>query len=387
MHTYGRQPIPTPLARSAYRRWSRPLAMGLAALGVLAGCESPTAPSLESGAASTASAALRLAPPPVLVTDFFGAHGATLAASVVGRGVPGVSPVRWRVADTTVALVDSLGRVEARRVGQTTVWAEQLVGGRLLADSAPLVVAPPADTAVVIIAHRGFALVSPENTLPAIARAIDLGADAVEIDVMLTRDGVPVVMHDHDVDRTTNGRGLVATMLAADVRQLDACSWFGRGWAPCQVPTLDEALALAAARGGRLLLDLKGRFTHEQLAALVRQVNAAGMHERAMIIDFSYDHLLSVRATDPTTPVGFLADTRVAAERLTALGGASALYAKWLLPDASARAHVASLRDRGVPLGAWTIVSQADGEAMVARGARRIITDAPLDRVALNAAR
>ena len=79
----------------------------------------------------------------------------------------------------------------------------------------------------VIVCHRGACLVAPENTLVALEKAIDLGADVVEFDVRPSQDGVLYVMHDETVDRTTNGTGRFADMHSSEIDRLDAGGWFG----------------------------------------------------------------------------------------------------------------------------------------------------------------
>lgn len=96
---------------------------------------------------------------------------------------------------------------------------------------------------VLVIAHRGASGEAPENTAAAFRLAVELGADMVELDVWLTADGHPVVMHDPAVDRTTDGHGRVEDLTLAQVKQLDAGSWFGAAWRGEQVPTFAEALA------------------------------------------------------------------------------------------------------------------------------------------------
>src|SRR5262245_4017798 len=107
---------------------------------------------------------------------------------------------------------------------------------------------------VEVIAHRGFSGIAPENTLAAIRAALEAGADRVEVDVLVTRDGVPVLLHDADLDRTTNGRGPVAARTLADVRALDAGGWFDARFTGERVPTLAEALEFCR---GRILLNLE----------------------------------------------------------------------------------------------------------------------------------
>jgi len=98
------------------------------------------------------------------------------------------------------------------------------------------------------IAHRGASAEVPENTIVAFDEAIRLGCQAVELDVRLSADGVPVVIHDDTVDRTTNGTGSVSRLTRLDLLRLDAGSWKHHRYAGLRIPTLDEALAAIAPR-------------------------------------------------------------------------------------------------------------------------------------------
>jgi len=106
--------------------------------------------------------------------------------------------------------------------------------------------APPAPP--LCIGHRGASALAPENTLAAFETAIVDGADGLEFDVRLTRDGVPIVLHDAALDRTTSGRGAVAALDLASIRRLDAGAWFGARFRGERVPTLAETLDLARGR-------------------------------------------------------------------------------------------------------------------------------------------
>lgn len=107
-----------------------------------------------------------------------------------------------------------------------------------------------------VIAHRGESSRAPENTLAAFRGALEAGADFVEFDVHLSADGVPVVIHDETVDRTTEGSGRVDTLTVAQLKALDAGSWFSAGFAGERIPTLGETLELLRGKG-RILLELK----------------------------------------------------------------------------------------------------------------------------------
>ena len=95
-----------------------------------------------------------------------------------------------------------------------------------------------------LIAHRGCRDIYPENTLEAFQAALDIQADMIELDVAYTRDRRLVVIHDDTVDRTTNGTGLVEDFNLADLKQLDAGSWFDPELKDCRVPELREVLEL-----------------------------------------------------------------------------------------------------------------------------------------------
>lgn len=127
----------------------------------------------------------------------------------------------------------------------------------------------------MIVAHRGSSADRPENTLAAYRRAIEAGATAVEIDVRTTRDGALVVLHDPDVDRTTDGLGAVRGKTLEEIRRLDA----GIRFHPCcrgeRVPTVREVLELCRGRVD-VLMDLKERGSDLRVASEVRAARAGG---------------------------------------------------------------------------------------------------------------
>lgn len=127
---------------------------------------------------------------------------------------------------------------------------------------------------VTVIGHRGNSSEAPENTVIAVKEAFALGADMVEVDVYLSRDGVPVVIHDETVDRTTNGKGSVSQLTVAQLKKLDAGSWKSLKYTHERIPTLAEVLQVAKARG-RLLLDLKTEGMARTIAELVRKTDMA----------------------------------------------------------------------------------------------------------------
>ncbi len=143
----------------------------------------------------------------------------------------------------------------------------------------------------VITGHRGFQERYPENTMVSFAAAVEAGADVIEMDVHLTRDGVPVIIHDETVDRTTDGRGRVGKMLLEEIRELDAGCWFGPQFTAERVPTLKEVLDRF---GGRVVLNIEIKAYDESDPTVrgkmerkvVRMVAEAGIAEGVLISSF-----------------------------------------------------------------------------------------------------
>ena len=131
-----------------------------------------------------------------------------------------------------------------------------------------------------IIAHRGASAVTPECTLVSVRRAICDRATVVEVDVRLTRDGYLVCLHDSTVDRTTNGKGKIGELSLADVRKLDAGSWFDARYQGEKVPTVREVLELCRGRI-LVLLDLK-EDGEEFIRQIAEEVSSFGRENETM---------------------------------------------------------------------------------------------------------
>lgn len=124
---------------------------------------------------------------------------------------------------------------------------------------------------ILIVAHRGAAKYAPENTIAAFLKAAEMGADYAEMDVRQTKDGVFVLMHDRNVKRTTDGKGLVSEMTLEEIKKLDAGSWFGKEFIGEKVPTLREVLK---AIDGKILPDID--FKAGDVEALVQLLKEEG---------------------------------------------------------------------------------------------------------------
>lgn len=232
-----------------------------------------------------------------------------------------------------------------------------------------------------IIAHRGYSSAAPENTLAAIRLAGAARADLVEVDVRLTKDCVPVLLHDATLDRTTNGSGPLAEAALDAVKQLDAGSWFGPQFAKEPVPTLCEALKLAG-EDRPLLVEIK-----ELAAALpsAEVVRSAGAVDRMVVQSFLPDAVTAFRRILPQVPAGFLispgrADdpaspqwiAKVCAQASECGAAFAAVYHKAVTPRL-----VEYLFRRGLSVWAWTVDDPEEMRRLAEWGAAGIITNNP----------
>ena len=147
--------------------------------------------------------------------------------------------------------------------------------------------------------HRGASALAPENTLAAFRKAAELHCDWIETDVRLTGDGVPVLLHDARVERTTGIRGEVGRMPLGRVLRLDAGSWFGREFRGERIPTLDEALEWSRGRC-QLNLEVKEEErTAEAIRQIARRLTDHDALDRVLLSSFRAPDLVRIRSITP----------------------------------------------------------------------------------------
>ena len=140
-----------------------------------------------------------------------------------------------------------------------------------------------------VIGHRGAASYAPENTLEGIHTAADIGIEWVELDVKLTKDDVPILFHDDDLERTTNGSGLVRDFTYEELQQFETGSWFSDSFTGIKIPTLEEAIEILIERNLGLNLEIKacpGREKETAEAALDILSQYWDDHDRLLISSF-----------------------------------------------------------------------------------------------------
>ena len=183
---------------------------------------------------------------------------------------------------------------EVRPVVLDGLWGKPVMG---ICSNRPELLKPyriNGDQPIDIVCHRGANRIAPENTLEAARICFDQKFQYVELDVRTTSDGALVVIHDHDLERTTNGRGLVIDHTLAEIGALDAGSWFRKGAAGYRVPTLMQFLQNAKGRCG-IYIDIKD----VDPAVLLAEVKDCGMLEHCFFWGADTEALRWLRAQSP----------------------------------------------------------------------------------------
>lgn len=217
------------------------------------------------------------------------------------------------------------------------------------------------DRNVKAVAHRGYSVAAPENTIPAYRLAKEMGFTYVETDVSFTSDGIPVCLHDSTIDRTSNGTGTITNMTFAQVRQYDFGSWFSQDFAGTQIPSLEEFLVFCKRAMLHPYIELKdsATYTEAQIQSLVDLVEATGMKGRVTWISFQPNYLTYVKNYDAHARLGYLLSGTITDAKITTALGLKTDYNE-VFVDANTytSANVSKCLNAGLPLEVWTIDSE-----------------------------
>lgn len=212
---------------------------------------------------------------------------------------------------------------------------------------------------------------APENTLAAFRAAEICGADGIELDVHLSRDGVPVVLHDETLDRTSNGCGQVVRWSVAELSHLDAGSWFDPDFSGEKIPTLEEVLVWAGERL-RINIEIKTAAAAAAVLLLLRDF------PRSRVLISSFDHrlLAGVRQQDDTLPLGFLCDSRFwrGGVRRAVASGAESYHPR---ADVVSRSLLLACRQAGLAVYPWTVDAAAEVRRFLLLGVAGLFTNDP----------
>jgi len=226
-----------------------------------------------------------------------------------------------------------------------------------------------------LIAHRCGGALAPENTLAGLRLAARLGCRGVEFDAMLAADGVPILMHDETLERTTSGKGRVAETKSAQLARLDAGGRHHPAFAVEPVPTLDEALRLCAALGLWANVEIKPAAGQEAETGQAVARHAAAATGKLLLSSFSPVALCAAADEAVQLPRAMLFEAIPADWRKRIMEtGARALHSSArVLTDESLQA----VREAGFPLACYTVNRREDAERLFAMGVSAVFTDRP----------
>ena len=246
-----------------------------------------------------------------------------------------------------------------------------------------------ADQRVLVIAHRGDSKVAPENTLPAFASAVQAKADLIELDYLHSADGVPVVFHDGELDRTTNACELwgdkkirLTSKSLAELEKLDAGSWFDTKFAGTRIPRLEEALD-TIQNGSMTLIERK----HGDAATCVNLLQDKELLDQVVVQAFDWNFLKDCHELAPGLVLGALGHQELTPEKLDQIAKTGATVVGWQDKHTTAEA-IKAIHDRGWKAWVWTVDDPQRAVELVQAGIDGVITNRPAAiRQAIEAAR
>ena len=235
----------------------------------------------------------------------------------------------------------------------------------------------------VVVAHRGASATRPENTELAFRAAVEAGAPMVEFDVMQSKDGVWVCMHDHTLDRTTDARRLlgrggarVEELTLSELRRLDAGRWYSADYAGARIATLEEALAAIAPAVP--MIERKGG----DAAALADELRRLDVVEDVLVQSFDWDWLEELHRAEPRLLIGALGGGEPRPERLAELSRTGARVVHWAHRQVTATAAKWVL-DSGRLLCVYTVDDEEEARRCLELGCSMITTNRPAYFVSL----
>ena len=219
-----------------------------------------------------------------------------------------------------------------------------------------------------VVMHRGYNRVAPENTIPAFKLARKMGFSTIEIDIQLTSDGVPVVLHDGTVNRTSNGTGNIFDMTLAQAKALDFGSWKSSMWSGTKIPTFEEMLVLCKKIGLDVYIEIKREspWTQELITECVEMVRNRGMRNHVRWISFSDTLLRYVQTADSKARLGYLMTTYTTEAVDTCISLATDENDVWAVTkyDLLSASVLSYMQERNVPLCVYIIDSNSDADSI-----------------------
>lgn len=225
----------------------------------------------------------------------------------------------------------------------------------------------------VTVAHRGYSEILPESTLIAEVAAMKTGAEYFEIDVHTSKDGVPIILHDQTLDRTTDSTGDIARLFHQFIREADAGSWKDPVYAGAGVPSFEEMLTAMKPNSGTMMLEIKGPETRAEVQRMIDMIRKHGMEDRVVIESFSLDAVRYAQEYAPEIPRGVLRGDVDADPVAVAQSVGATMYN----PNTNGlnAGVVDRLHEAGIAVLPYTVNSAAQWKSLTEMGVDGIVTD------------
>lgn len=238
---------------------------------------------------------------------------------------------------------------------------------------------------VKVISHRGANKAAPQNTLPAFEASLEIGVDGFETDVHLTADGYPIICHNYEIDKTSNGTGTISKMTLQQIKQYDFGSYFSKDFEGIKAPTLDEFLILCQSAEIEILnIELKPSKENNMdvVKKTIDMVKDFCLFDKLLISSFSSKMLVEAKKYDRSCQTAYLysPDRREAysmwyrAAEFAKEIGASALHPHQCFVN---KPYVKKAHDLGIKVNVWTPDKERELKRLIKCGVDGLITDCP----------
>ncbi|PKR78918.1 glycerophosphodiester phosphodiesterase [Halalkalibacillus sediminis] len=228
-----------------------------------------------------------------------------------------------------------------------------------------------------IFAHRGASRYAPENTFPAFELAYELGADGIELDVQLSKDQIPVIIHDENLRRTTNGSGFVQDYTFEELSQFDAGSWFSKHYQSTKIPSLEQFLRWVEPKNLIVNIELKTNVLEYQgieeiIDGLINQFN---LSDRTIVSSFNDATIRNLRNINEDLTLAWLTKKRWRdiTQLLKDIGANDIHIKSTLLPSGMRK----SIQEHEIPFRVYTVNRPITMRKCWQLGADGIVTDVP----------
>ncbi len=227
------------------------------------------------------------------------------------------------------------------------------------------------------IAHRGFSGYYPENTMIAFRKAVEAGCDGIELDIQLTCDGVPVICHDEEVNRTTDGKGMLFDYKFSELSKLDAGKWKGVEFVGERIPTLEELFDYTKDKNILINLELKNSVIHYNRIEekVLKMISDFKMQENIIISSFNHYSLKKVKYLNSTIKTGILYECCMINPWEYATGiGVDAIHPWFYSLDEEI---INASHDNNIKINTYTVNEEKDMMDLIDMGVDSIITNYP----------